>query len=236
MKKRLLMVMLIGTFLLTGCNKIKLNTFIANEEEEPKVTQALDENSISNSDDASGETANTSDTIDTVDGIADNEDASKDASADTKGNNAGASENNESSKEGPTSGAIQPPVNTALSIYTINIDGEVEPITALVSKDTEITPEIIVDKVIESLADQSIEIGVKSVTIEKNKIIVNFDPDKSPDKNMGSYYEGAILNAIAQSLIDNLSQYNGVIFRINDGAYATGAYEYGIDEAFLGDN
>ena len=219
MKKLLLMTMLIGLFLLSGCSKIKFDTFVANDEDkEQKVTQAVDEKNISTDKDISSETANTSDT------------------AGLTTENSSTTRESTNTELTPTPSSIQPPSNIELPIYTINIEGVVVPATALVSKDTEITPQLIVDKVLESLADQSIVIGVKPIITEKTNIIVNFEPDKTPDKNMGSSYEGAILNAIAQSLIDNFDDYKGVIFRIDDEAYTSGAYELGIDEIFLGDN
>lgn len=221
MKKILLIIMIVGIFLLSGCNNIKFDTFNASDEgKATDVTQAADEISISKDNDVNSETTNASDPAEVV----------------TDNTTVTTTTETTLTESTPTPSVIQPPANIELSIYTINIDGEVEPITALVAEDTEITPQVIVDKVLESLADQSIVIGVKPVTTENTNIIVNFEPDMTPDKNMGSSYEGAILNAIAQSLIDNFDEYKGVIFRINDEAYASGAFEYGIDEVFLGNN
>lgn len=137
----------------------------------------------------------------------------------------------------PTPSDIQPTENVDLSLYTVNVDtGEIEAVTALVPADTKITPELIVDKVVESMADRSIEVGIESVIIKGDTVIVSFYKDKAPLSDMGSAYEGAILDAIAQSLIDNLDKYNKVIYRAEGKAYVSGHFEFDINDVYLEDN
>ncbi len=129
----------------------------------------------------------------------------------------------------------KPPLtDIELSIYTVNEIPELEPVTVLVPQGNEITPELIVEKVVESLADQAIEIGIDyPVTTEGDAVVVSFQKDQAPYTNMGPEYEEDILNAFAQSLIDNLDTIKKVIFRIDGKAYTGGAFEYKIDEPYM---
>lgn len=132
----------------------------------------------------------------------------------------------------PTPTIIQPVQNTELLIYTVNIDSNLEPITALVPADKEITPELVVDAVVDALADQSLIIGIENVTTEDDTVIVSFYSDKAPLYNTGSGFESAILNAFAQSLTENLDNIHKVIYRVEGGAYSSGHIELDIDEVY----
>lgn len=201
-KRMILIIILIGVFLLTGCNKIKLSMFNASEKENDTVVTIVPEN-------------NENDTL-----------SKKDREIKSSTSSASAT---------PTMSAnIQLAANTELPIYNVNAETEeVEPVIALINDGSDITPDLIVDTVIESLADQSIIIGKDKVTTDKDAVIISFKKDKTPYTNMGSSYEEAILDAFAYSLFDNLEDYTKVIYRIEGKAYTGGAFEYGIDEPYL---
>lgn len=132
---------------------------------------------------------------------------------------------------------IQPNKNTEVMIYVIDVEtAEIVPVTALVSTDKEITPEVIVNEVVEAMADASLEIGIDQVQVEGDTVIVSFLSNKAPVVNVGSGYEVSILNAIAQSIIDNTPEYKNVIYRIEGQPYITGHISLEADEVFLGDN
>lgn len=248
MIKRIILIMMItGTLLFTGCDKVNFG-FFESSKEDTEFVQILDDeddsdtikketdskskekdNKKSNTKKDDKNNSNNKDTIKEKDTDKDNStDKLKDT---TKG------EANNSSNPSPTPTPIQPDANRDLQVYTVNGgSGDIEPVIALVPQDSKITAQLIVDTVVESLADQSIIIKVDSVSTEGNKIIVNFTKDKAPFSDMGSGYEGAILDAIAQSLVDNLKEYSKVIYRIENQPYVSGAFEYGINEAHLGDN
>lgn len=132
----------------------------------------------------------------------------------------------------PTPTIIQPVQNTELLIYTVNIDSDLEPIIALVPADKEITPEVVLDAVVDAMADQSLLIGIESVTVEDDTVIVSFYSDKAPLYNTGSGFEAAILNAIAQSLTENLDNIHKVVYRVEGGPYSSGHIELDIDEVY----
>lgn len=133
--------------------------------------------------------------------------------------------------------SIEPTATKEISIYTMNEASlEVEVVSALIPEDTEITPELIVNLVVDSLEDRLVFVGVDSVTTKKDSVIVSFKKDQAPFANGGSGLEATILDAIAQSLVDNLADYQKVIFRVNGEAYASGHFEFGIDEVYLDGN
>jgi hypothetical protein len=206
----LLILMVTGLLLLTGCNLFSLDVFDASEEDKtPVITLAPSEAEKDNS---------SSNNESTPEGT---------SSIETK----------QSTEPTPTPSEIQPTASIELPLFTVNVDtGEIEAVTALVPADTEITPDLIVEKVIESMADRSLEVGIEAVSTEGKAVIVSFYKDKAPLSEMGSGYEAAILDAIAQSLIDNLEDYNKVIYRAEGEAYTSGHFEFDINDVYLEDN
>ncbi|HHV13892.1 MAG TPA: hypothetical protein GXX75_26855 [Clostridiales bacterium] len=216
----IMVIMLVGMLLLTGCDKFNFSTFDASKEEtDAGITKDADKDPDSSGEDTESTGAETK--IGT-----NNEETKTPASSDNNTEKTGGST--------PTPSLIQPTESIDLQIYTVNATtGDIEAVTASIPKSSKLTPELVTDTVVESMADQSIIIGIKDVTTKDDSIIVNFNKDNPPYKNFGSGYEGAILNAFAQSLLDNLKDYHKIIFRIDDKAYAGGAFEYGINEVYL---
>lgn len=211
-KKYNLIILLIVIFLLTGCNKFRFNTFNASEEEDNNIT-------VTTAPEVNADSSETDD----------RDEAKKTAVTENDLAPTGAPQ--------PTSDVIQPTENIELPVFTVNVDtSEIETVTALVPADSKITPELIVNKVVEAMADQSIEVGIESVITKDDTVIVSFYKDKAPLSDMGSGYEAAILDAIAQSLIDNLDDYSKVIYRAEGKAYVSGHIKMGVDEVYLGDN
>jgi Sporulation and spore germination. len=196
--KFVLIIMLVGILLLTGCGKFRLNTNQASDEVTvtPGVTQNNQEKETNQN---NGELGSTN----------------------TDGNSV-------------TKAVTKPVANKELSVYTVNADdGNLEPVIARVQEGSPITPELVVKTVIEAMADQSIFVATDSVTSKDDTVIVSFQKDKAPYSNMGSGYEAAILNAIAQSLIDDLDGYNKVIYRVEGKAYESDAFKMGINEVYM---
>ncbi|NLZ82858.1 MAG: hypothetical protein GX915_04245 [Clostridiales bacterium] len=134
----------------------------------------------------------------------------------------------------PVEPDIQPKANTPLLIYTIDSEkGEIEPVTAMIPDDTEITAQLIIDKVVEAMADKSLQIGIESVTAHADNVIVSFYSDQPPLANVGAGIELAILDAIGQSLIDNLPDCNKIIYQVEKEAYVSGHMVLDIDEAYF---
>ncbi|MGB8455383.1 MAG: hypothetical protein WCD89_24015 [Anaerocolumna sp.] len=121
-----------------------------------------------------------------------------------------------------------------VSIYTINENTQgVESVVALVPEDSEITPRLIIDLVQDSLTDRSIVVGIDKITTEKDTVIVSFKSGQPPLINVSSDLEKTILDAIAQSLVDNLVDYPKVVFRVDGQAYSSANFSYGLNEVYL---
>ena len=121
-----------------------------------------------------------------------------------------------------------------ISIYSMNASStQKEAITALVPESTEITPNLIVEMVEDAMADASFVIGIDSVTINNDTVIVSFRDDKPPVVNVSKEAETAILDAIAQSLLDNLQDYTKVNFRILGNSYQTDNYSFDLNYIYM---
>lgn len=204
-KKFILIGLLLAVFLLVGCDKIKFNTFNAGKDD---LDNNAEQNSNQNIDD---------DIKDDINDTKKTDDAKK---TDDTGI--------------PTPSDIKPKANTPLLIYTINPDkGEIEPVTAMIPDDTEITAQLIIDKVVEAMADKSLQIGIESVTAHADNVIVSFYSDQPPLAKVGAGIELAILDAIGQSLIDNLPDCNNIIYQVEKEAYVSGHMVLDIDEAYF---
>ena len=206
----ILIIMLIGIFLLTGCSKFRFETFKASEEESALEITIAPENSkkVTETNDNNIEVTTTP-----------------------------AEEIMSIVNSTPTPAAIAPTDNIDLTVFTVNAGtGEIEPVTALLPKDSEITPKVIVNTVVEAMKDQSIMVGIESITTKNKAVIVSFYKDKAPIAEIYAGYEAAILNAIAQSLIDNLDNYSQVIYRVEGKAYQSSYFDLDIDYVYFGDN
>lgn len=206
-KRYVLLVMLTaGLILLGGCSNLHLDFFKSPEQDKSVITLAPKDNSDNT--------------------------PSSDISGTPEGDSTTKKE--PSAEPTPTPSNIQPTQSIELPVYTVNIDtGNIEAETALIPVGTKLTPELIVDKVVESMADRSIEVGIENVSHEGDSIIVSFYKDKAPLGQIGAVYEAAILDAIAQSLMDNLKEYKKVIYRAEGEAYISGHFEFGLNDVYL---
>lgn len=207
-KKRLIIgTILLFMFIFVGCNKFRVDTYKENTNITDEPTNLLAEDNGQNEDIDVSNNGNLGDTKEV--------------------------ETESELSISPTDEVVQPVSNVELMIYVVNGDGDLEARTALVSKDIDITPEIVVDTVVESMADNSIMVGIEEVISEDDTIIVSFYSDKAPLTNVGSGIEIGILNAIAQSLLDNLDDYNKIIYRAEGEVYSSGHIELAIDEVYM---
>ena len=90
-----------------------------------------------------------------------------------------------------------------------------------------------IEEVVSAMKDEAFFIGVNDVFLQGDMVVVDFRADAAPVIDVGSSVEGTILDAIGQSILDNLSECSGVIFRIEGGPYETGHFEMGIDEVYI---
>ncbi|CUH92643.1 hypothetical protein [Herbinix luporum] len=215
-KNLVLILVLSCIFLFTGCNSVRLKTF--KEENVPEKNVESNEENQENQDNQ------------------DNEEDLEDAESLVSNPEDTSNSSDETNDNGSTANIVQPVENVELLIYTVNSSSELEAVTALVPANQELTPKLVVDTVVDSMADQSLLIGVENVTTQDDTVIVSFYADQAPLTNVGAGFEEAILNAIAQSITDNLDDYHKVIYRVEGGPYMSGHIELEIDEVYFEDS
>jgi len=132
-------------------------------------------------------------------------------------------------------GEILPPQMKELPMYTI--DGstyEVKATVQMIPVNNEVTAELIAQLVIDDLADNSYTLGLEGVKEENGLIIVDFNENLPPVNGVNKETEVATLDAIAQSLIDNLPECKGVIYRVNGKEYISDNFIFAHDYIYLG--
>ncbi len=123
---------------------------------------------------------------------------------------------------------------TVLRIYSLNsVTLKKEAVQAIVYGDKDITPALIVSKVIAAMEDESFFIEVNDTSTEGDNVVVDFKKDAPPVNCTDKAVENAILDAIGQSLLDNLDTYLGIIYRIDGEAYVTENNSFGLNEVYL---
>ena len=121
-----------------------------------------------------------------------------------------------------------------LQIYTLAADLEsVEAVTALISKDGDLTPELIMEVVLEAMADAAYFIEVNGIFVKGNMITIDFCKETPPVANLNYTVEVAILDAIGQSLLDNLAAYKRVSYSIEGEPYQTKNIELELEESYI---
>lgn len=232
--RRILTIITIATLsaiTIIGCNKGDKDTDKHNEiVDTDAVTESTNEEIDTNNSAENESTVNESTANDSTDASVSNEDDSavQDSQEDGKDNQTTESDKNTTED---TSGEIE------LPIYTMNDDTlETEDVIAYVPKNTTITAEVIVNKVVETFSANSYEVRVQSVTQKDDTVIVNFEKNSAPVTGVGASVEGTTLDCISYSLLDNLSTCKKVIFRIDGEAYISGHIEMGINEPYITGN
>lgn len=117
-----------------------------------------------------------------------------------------------------------------VSIYSVNSDN-MTLIPVSVRKGTQDpTPDYVAGLVMESLNEEDIELT--DISQKDNKVIVSFSSKGKPVKGCGSKMETLILEAFANSLLDNVENCEKVIFRCDGKEYKSSQYSFGKNEVF----
>ena len=123
-----------------------------------------------------------------------------------------------------------------LGIFIYTVDATSESVvnkTVMVKESTEITPELIIDYIIDSLKDESVELNVKDVSYNNGDCIVDFDDTVKSIAKKSAKLENAILDAIAQSVLDNVDGCKKIKYRINGSAYSTANRTFALDYVYM---
>lgn len=135
-------------------------------------------------------------------------------------------------KDAPT---IAPLENLEITIYTLNPDTvEKEAVSVLVTVEDELTPELIVEQVVDAMEDEGFYLGINDIIKEGDSVRIDFKSDAVPVIDVGASVEGSIIDILAQSILDNLPQYKKIYISIEGGPYHSGHLEFELDDVYLG--
>ena len=112
--------------------------------------------------------------------------------------------------------------------YTVNPDTlETEAVSVFAKSDFTDDPNNLMILIGDSLEDSGYEVGINGAVIEGENVVVDFFPDMCPVTGLTEDEEKAVLDAIAQSLLDNLAEQKGVVFRVMGEAYESENFSFG---------
>ncbi|MDE6874754.1 MAG: hypothetical protein K2P87_09905 [Lachnospiraceae bacterium] len=123
---------------------------------------------------------------------------------------------------------------TNITYYTLSEELEVEEVTSPITGNGEMTAQELVAYVTATMEDVSVTVTVDSVTADGANAVVDFESDSVPVRFANTRLESAILDALAQSLLDNFSEYAGVIFRAGGQAYESENRSFELNEIYMG--
>lgn len=122
-----------------------------------------------------------------------------------------------------------------IEIYSVGESSfQKEAVTALVTPGKKLTPEVVIGLVDATFEERGFYVVFEEVTTSDDIIIVSFEKDSVQLSMTDAKVENSILDAIAQSLLDNLEAYRGVVFRVNGEAYKSLNNSFGKDDIYLG--
>ncbi len=114
-------------------------------------------------------------------------------------------------------------------IYTIDdIEGQLVPLKVPIASER-VTPELIVNEVLDNIDEKVVVTEIETV---KKRIYVSFSEEYVPIKKCSKKFETLILDCISNSLLDNISYVNKVVFRSEKGAYHSSNFTFEMDEVY----
>lgn len=121
-----------------------------------------------------------------------------------------------------------------ITYYTLSESMEKEEMTAVLPENTELTPEYLVNYVTETMDNVFVTVKVDSVTVSGQSVIVSFKEDTIPVCNADAELEDEILDAIAQSILENFEEYTSIIYRVMGQAYISDNRSFSLNHIYLG--
>ena len=122
----------------------------------------------------------------------------------------------------------------AKMIYTVNASTmRVVSTTVMVREDTEMTPALVADYIVDSLKDESLNLSFDGIEYSDGVCVVDFDDSIFTIAGKSSDLEDAILDCIAQSVLDNVEGCTEVIYRIHNEAYSTVNRHFAYDFVYM---
>lgn len=209
--------------IMSGCNSKKAKTE-PTQTPTQEVTQQPEENT---QEPEATDSEQTTDKPTETQGPVSTEEAKNTDNANTNDANATKKPENENSNTTSDSSKKE------LPIYTINDTTlETESAIAMVPADSKLTPELVVNAVVDNFKEHNLQVGIDFVKEKEDAVIVSFKSDKAPLTDVGAGVEATILDCISQTLLDTFDTCKKVIFQVEGKAYESGHLLYEIDEAY----
>ena len=122
----------------------------------------------------------------------------------------------------------------AKMIYTVNASTmRVVSTTVMVREDTEMTPALVADYIVDSLKDESLNLSFDGIEYSDGVCVVDFDDSIFTIAGKSADLENAILDCIAQSVLDNVEGCTKGIYRIHNEAYSTVNRHFAYDFVYM---
>lgn len=122
----------------------------------------------------------------------------------------------------------------AVRFYSVNAsNATVRNSTVMEREDLVITPELILGYLIDSLEDESVTLSYNSVTMENGGVVIDFDDSIRRIAKSSAELENAVLDAAAQSILDNVEGCVSITYHINGGAYTTDNISFGYYDTYM---
>lgn len=118
--------------------------------------------------------------------------------------------------------------------YTVNVSNCSRKNAMMVVESLdEITPDLLIESIIDTLSDQSVLLDVDSISLSDGVCIVSFSDRMREISEDNTELEDAILDACATSIIDNVIDCSSIVFRIEGEAYETVGHSFDIDFVYM---
>ncbi len=131
-------------------------------------------------------------------------------------------------------GNVKPKELRPLQYYSLSeTTQEKEAKTALISSQDVVTPEFILTLVADAMDELGIDVVIDFVKTVNEKVYISFSSSSGFLKDIDNELEIEILDAVAQSILDNFTEYSKVIYQIDGGAYSSSNNYFDGDEVYL---
>lgn len=126
------------------------------------------------------------------------------------------------------------PQVTKIGYYSVDTSGKIKRATSLVNDSASVTPELILSYFVDSLEDESIVLEIDDVSVQDEICRISFNDSIYDVSSMGKIVETAVLDAAAQSILDNIDDVTGVSYYINNKQYSTNNYSFELNSIYMG--
>lgn len=128
--------------------------------------------------------------------------------------------------------AVPTPANKMKTFTIYSIDSDTMSIVpvSVPEKGEGVSAEYILALVMDNLSEN--QIATPTVEMDGKKLIVSFEATGEPVKNCDRKMEHLILECFSNSLLDNLKNYDGIIFRVEGKAYKSENLKFGLNEVY----